>query len=112
MNENLKDEEIISDLYVDIDYNNEEEAENHVKELASSLKRIDKSLNSSIYSSDKQSYNQENNLSYKVSYSDGINNSIHGSKIKTMEIREFYREKIKFLVLWLKYQKIHEVNFC
>ena len=81
--ENLKEEEIIPDLY-DIDYNNEEETESHVKELASSLKRsIDKSINSSINSSIKQSYNQDYNLSYNVSYADGIYDSIQGSKIKT-----------------------------
>ena len=82
--ENLKEEEIIPELYEDVDYNNEEETENHVKELASSLKRsIDKSINSSINSSVKQSHNQEYNLSYNLSYADGIYDSIHGSKIKT-----------------------------
>ena len=87
--ENLKEEEIVPELYEDeINYNNNEEEEeeelneNYIKDLANSLRSsIDKSVNSSINNSIRQSYNQPYNQSYNQ-YTDGIYDSIHGSKLK------------------------------
>ena len=73
--ENLREEEIIPELYEDDINNDEVDTENMIKEIAISLRgSIDKSLNSSINRSIQQSYNQ--------SYADGIYDSIHGSKLK------------------------------
>ena len=75
--ENLREEEIIPDLFEDI--NEEVGNDNYVKELANSLRSsIDKSINSSINNSIRQSFNQ----SYNQSYADGIHDSIRGSKLK------------------------------
>ena len=82
--ENLTEEEIMPDLYEDLEIKDEVQTDNHVKELATTLKRsIDKSINSSINSSVQQSYNQAYNQSYNPSYADGIYDSLHGSKINT-----------------------------
>ena len=76
--ENLKEEQIIPELFED--ENKDELEESYVKELASSLKSsIDKSFSSSINKSIQQSYNQ----SYNQSYSDGNCDSLHDSKLKT-----------------------------
>ena len=71
--ENMREEDIIPELYEDNVEAEEIENEKYVAQLANSLRSsIDKSLNSSINRSIQQSVNQ--------SYADGVYNSLRGSQ--------------------------------
>jgi hypothetical protein len=79
--ENMREEDIIPELYEDNVEAEEIENGNYVDKLANSLRSsIDKSLNSSINRSIQQSINQSYNQMYNQSYADGVHNSLHGSQ--------------------------------
>ena len=79
--ENMREEDIIPELYEDNVEVEEIENGNYVEKLANSLRSsIDKSLNSSINRSIQQSVNQSYNQMYNQSYADGVHYFLHGSQ--------------------------------